>query len=306
MNEHTRVNGVLNTGGTTNITSSAVGDHPVVNLGTTPRPDDRRNGTDVGIITILDVETTAVCVALGLQEDPIGPLRFYTGETPVKVAAIQALGQGQRSAMAACDNLYRHHDPGVIVLAGIGGGLHKDVRVDDVVVATRVVYYDLRKETPQGTSRRGEERETPAAVGHAVNAFFTDHHPGELSIADPGGMSRDLRLHHGPIASGDAVIADRDSDIVRYLAAFNDKILAVDMEAAGLSQACHERSATTNRQHGWVVVRGISDDANPAKNDDHHVTASWHAANTLKMLLPYLLTQHHDNPPREPTQNNTP
>ncbi|XRQ04424.1 hypothetical protein ACN3XK_48815 [Actinomadura welshii] len=37
----------------------------------------------------------------------------------------------------------------------------------------------------------------------------------------------------------------------------------------------------TNRQHGWAVVRGISDDANPAKNNDHHTSASWHATTTL-------------------------
>ncbi|WUH97236.1 5'-methylthioadenosine/S-adenosylhomocysteine nucleosidase [Spirillospora sp. NBC_00431] len=290
----TQVSGILTMGGTTNVHSSAVGDHPVVNVGTAPRAQDAPAGVDVGIITILDVETDAVRLALDLREDPIDSLRFYTGEVPaarkpVTVAAIRALDQGQRSAILAYDNLCAHHDPTVVVLAGIGGGLHKDVRKGDVVVATRVVYYDLRKETPDGTQRRGEERHAPAGVGHAVNAFFTDHHPGEFSVKDPGGTARTVRFHHGPIASGDAVVADRDSGIVRFLAGFNDKILAVDMEAAGVGQACHERSASTARPHGWVVVRGISDDANPAKNDDHHGIASWHAAVALKKLIPYLV-----------------
>lgn len=298
--KRTQVSGILTQGGTTNVHSSAVGDHPVVNLGAASQAQgqDAPAGVGVGIITILDVETDAVRLALDLREEPINSLRFYTGEVPtatkpVTVAAIRALDQGQRSAILAYDNLCAHHDPNVVVLAGIGGGLHKDVRKDDVVVATRVVYYDLRKETPDGTQRRGEERHSPADIGHAVNAFFTDH-PGEFSIEDPGGTSRTVRSHHGPIASGDAVIADRDAGIVRFLAGFNDKILAVDMEAAGLAQACHERSASTGRPHGWVVVRGISDDANPAKNDDHHGIASWHAAVALRRLVPYLVRTPQD------------
>ncbi|WP_433239419.1 hypothetical protein [Actinomadura nitritigenes] len=297
MSSRSHVSGVLNTGGTTNITSSAVGHRPVLTTG--PRAAEKgADGparADVGVITILGVETQAVRLALDLGEDLVGGLRFYTGDVPaddrpVRVAVIRALGQGQRSAMAAYDNLRRHHDPRVIVLAGIGGGIHPSVRLDDVVIATRVVYYDLRKKTPQGTHRRGEEREAPAELGHAVNAFFTDHDPGDFAVTDPGGTTRSVRFHHGPIGSGDAVIADGDSGVLRYLASFNDKILAVDMEAGGLSQASHEESAGSGRPHGWVVVRGISDDASTAKDDDHHRTASWHAAVALRELLPYLKT----------------
>ncbi|MDL4819083.1 5'-methylthioadenosine/S-adenosylhomocysteine nucleosidase family protein [Actinomadura opuntiae] len=292
MNEQYRVSGIMTTGGTTNVETSAVGDNPVVNLTAPAVGAPGGSHADVGVITLLSEETQAVRTALDLHEETTGGLRFYTGDVPtaggpVRVAAVRALGQGQRSTMAAYGNLRRHHDPHVIVLAGIGGAIHSSVKVDDVVIATRVVYYDLRKETPQGTRRRGEEREAPAELGHAVNAFFTDHDPGEFSVTDPAGTTRTARFHHGPIGSGEAVIADREADVVRYLAAFNDKILAVDMEAGGLGQASHEESAGT----GWVVVRGISDDASPAKNDDHHRTASWHAAVALRELLPYLRTR---------------
>ncbi|WP_242614428.1 5'-methylthioadenosine/S-adenosylhomocysteine nucleosidase family protein [Actinomadura roseirufa] len=293
MNKTPRVNGILNTGGTMAVTNSAVGNRPTVNLGTSAehRGGARPQHTDVGIITVLGVETNAVRLALGLQETPVGALRFYTGACGgLKIAAIRALAQGQRSAMAAYENLRRHFDPKIMVLAGIGGGIHGDVAVGDVVVATRVVYYDLRKKTPEGTHRRGEERETSAAVGHAINAFFTDHDPAEFPVEDPGGTRRDLRMFHGPIGSGEAVVADGEADVVRYLASFNNKILALDMEAGGLSQVTHEHSADTGRLHGWVVVRGISDTADASKDDAHHRTASWHAAVALGKLIPYLKT----------------
>ena len=93
----------------------------------------------------------------------------------------------------------------------------------------------------------------------------------------------------GPIGSGNAVVADRDCEILTYLARYNDKILAVDMEAGGVSQAWHDQPATAQRTQGWVVVRGISDDAGRDANDDHHHAAAQHAAIVVRELLPYLL-----------------
>ena len=294
MNDHLNVHGILNQGGTTKVTSSAIGYRPVLTMNSPDQEDqDHAAVWDVGIITILSEEAQAVILALHLQEKTAGGLHFYEVEMPatggpIKVAAIQALTQGQRSAMAAYDNLRQHYDPRVVVLVGIGGGIRRGVHLGDVVVATRVVYYDLRKETPRGIQRRGEEREAPAEIGHAVNAFFAKNDPAEFPVQDPGGTTRVMRMRVGLIGSGDAVIADRDAGILAYLASFNDKILAVDMESGGLSQACHEQSAASGRLHGWAVIRGISDNAGRRKNDNYHHIASWHAAMALRKLLPYL------------------
>ena len=292
--------GVATFGGSTQIHQSAIGRGATLHLSaqSTPSADEQARSTrwDVGVITILPVEAGAVRAALGLRPERVGGLNFDLGEVdvdgdrPVRVVATRTLAQGQRSAVMAFDHLRRHYDPKIVVLVGIGGGIRGKVAVGDVVVATRVVYYDLRKELPQHTQHRGEEKEAPAAVGHAVNAFFTDHgEPARCTVTDPGGTLRTHQIFNGLIGSGDAVIADHDSEIVSYLAGFNDKILAVEMEAGGLSQACHEQSAASGRLQGWLVIRGISDDAGADKNDDHQAVAAWHAATTLRRMLPYLV-----------------
>lgn len=166
----------------------------------------------------------------------------------------------------------------------------QDTALGDVVVTTRVVNYDLRKETPDGRKPMGEEREAPSSIGHAVNSFFTDYgQPASFQSTDDDGITRDYRVHTGPIGSGDAVIADAKSEIIRYLKAFNYKMLAVDMEAGGLTQAFHEQDGP-QAVRGWAVVRGISDDASQRKNDDYHDIAARHAATVLRNLLPYLPT----------------
>ncbi|WP_431897531.1 hypothetical protein [Nonomuraea sp. bgisy101] len=286
--------GIANYGGRMEISQSAVGHGASVTVSADPEnPPQHASHADVGVITITPEEANAVRNILGLRPTRNGDLPFYEGtvhirDTTIRIAAFRALSQGQRSAVMAFDHLRRHYNPAVIVLTGIGGGIHAKAAVGDVVVATRVVYYDLRKETPDGTRRRGEEREAPSAVGHAVNSFFTDHgEPATFQAAHDNGDTRDFLVRTGPIGSGETVIADAESEIVRYLKAYNDKVLAVEMEAGGLTQAFHEQDGP-QAVRGWVVVRGISDDASESKNDACRDIAARHAATVLRSLLPYL------------------
>jgi adenosylhomocysteine nucleosidase len=293
MGQVTNNSGVVNFGGNTNISGSAVGDGATVYVGRPapkrgrPAAEDRRA---VGIVTVLAAEASAVIETLDLSEVRAADgHRFYTGgsrttERTRPVVAVRAIGPGQRSVMAALGSLRQEYDPAVLALVGIGGGVHRDVATGDVVVATRVIYYDLRKVVRGRVSHRGEEHRAPASVTHAVNSFFTDRgEPAELSVA-----TNTFRVHGGPIGSGEAVIADDEHEIRKYLAAYNDKILAVDMEAGGLSQFCYEAPSESGAGAGWVVIRGISDHADSAKNDAAHQVAAANAAHTLRELIPYL------------------
>jgi adenosylhomocysteine nucleosidase len=294
MTHHVENSGVVTFGGSTTIKKSAVGPGATVNINTAQTPRQGRRSAGVGVITVIAEEAAAVRVSLGLDRAEVGGSSFDLGTVHihgkrVTVAATRALAQGQESAMAAYNHLREHFDPAVIVLTGIAGGIHREIRLGDVVVATRVICYDLRKETPSGTLYRGQEQQAPAIIGHAVNEFFTGNgEPAEFTVDGPGNAKGTIRVLNGPIGSGNAVIADRDSDVLKYLARFNDKILAVDMEAAGLSLAHHEDLTPSGRPLGWLVIRGISDNASARKDDDYHHVAARNAAFVLRELLPYL------------------
>lgn len=244
----------------------------------------------VGVVTVLAVEAAAVRDVLGLHPAPDGTPGIHLGTVraagrPATVVAARSLDQGQETAVAAVARLRARYHPGVFILAGIAGAIHPSVRVGDVVVATRVIGYDLRKETPAGIIRRGSERQAPAAATHAVGHFFTAL--GGDSAELPGGdAAQASRVHYGPIGSGNAVIADERSTIRAWLRDYNDKILAIDMEAAGFATACHDDP--DGGPPPWIIVRGISDDASPRKNDGHHQTAATNAARVVRELLAYL------------------
>jgi adenosylhomocysteine nucleosidase len=102
-------------------------------------------------------------------------------------------------------------------------------------------------------------------------------------------VRRTFAVLPGLIGSGETVIADRESPIRRYLTEFNSEVLAVETEAAGVASAFYEYAANSPEAVGWLAIRGISDRADAAKNDDFQQLAAWHAAHVFARMLPYLL-----------------
>jgi adenosylhomocysteine nucleosidase len=152
-----------------------------------------------------------------------------------------------------------------------------------VVLCDEVIGYDQRKETPQGVLRRPVAARLEPRAQWAVNAFFDKHGDPAPMVSGAG----QYQVHRGPIGSGEAVVADRDSGIRAYLRQYNDKTLALETEAAGLVQAFGE--AKGGRLAAWLQVRGISDLADAEKSDDHHEIAARHAAMAFERLVPYLM-----------------
>jgi adenosylhomocysteine nucleosidase len=152
-----------------------------------------------------------------------------------------------------------------------------------VVLANEAVFYDARKEIAGTTLRRGRSFPVPAVLQHAVNAFAADLRQPVTARGAAG-----FRVHVGPIGTGEAVVADANSAIRRYLHQYSDKVLAVETEAGGLAQAFHEAAATNPGCRGWLTVRGIADLADAVKDDEFHRLASRNAATVLSALLPYL------------------
>lgn len=300
-------NGVQNTGsGSVTITgNSAVGTGNTVNVGawSRTRPADRGAAVewraDIGIITVLPAEMSAVASALAeagsvRERTHEGGFRYReadigVGRERIRAVLTQADAPGQRPAALAFERMRRAYAPAFVALVGIAGRVHPELRPGDVIVAQEVIYYDARKETPEGTLRRGETRPVPAPARRAINDFFSRNRevPCRASIRHPDGKIRECKVLPGPIGSGEAVVADAGSEIREYVSSFNDKVLGLETEAGGLAEAFHEMAGDPVVS-GWLVVRGISDLADAHKDDSYHEVASWHAAVTLLRMLPDL------------------
>ncbi len=302
-NYRVRNDGVFISGsGTTNIVGNAFGPRAkVINIGSEAAPaSPRKPYWHVGVITVLSEETRAIkdrfkrMAAYREHLDEGGACyieaMFESDGGTCRLVLVQALDRGTRSAVQTFSNLVHRYEPGVIALVGIAGGIHADVALGDVVVGQEVIYYDRRKETPAGVQRRASSQAISGPIRGALNRFFTDRgEPVHVNVSDPDGARRTFSLVRGPIGSGEAVVADENSDIAEYLRKVNYQTLAVETEGAGASWAFYEAGAKGIDYGRWVVVRGISDHANKRKDDSYHNIASWHAATVLEMLCPYLM-----------------
>lgn len=248
---------------------------------------------DIGVLTILDQEIRAVQAVLQRMNDyrerrlRHGPLAREAwvpavGGGRVRLAAVQTLTRGTDSAALACRELVQEYRPSIVLLVGIAGGVSPRVGIADVVISDEVIAYDARREAPDGVYRRGQAQAVAGILGHRLNEFFTAT-PARQQRADG-----DFRIHRGPIGSGNAVVTDAGSEIRRWLHAFNERVLAVETEAAGVAQSFQE-TVRPDGPRGWLTVRGISDAADRHKGHGFHDLAARHAAEVLALLAPFLL-----------------
>jgi adenosylhomocysteine nucleosidase len=297
----TEINGgTFNIGGTNTYHGPVAGRD--ITIARTPRAETGARGSaraDVGVLTVLDEEIVAVAGALrGLRDYRVrrldhGPLAHEAwlpaneesdaGPRAVRIAAVQTLTRGTDSAALAHRALVEHYAPATVLLVGIAGGVDPAVAIGDVVLGDQVIAYDARRIGSDGTHRRGQAQAVAAPIGYRLNDFFAAT-PARQSTAD----GDRFRIHRGPIGSGNAVITDAGSEIRRWLGVFNEKVLAVETEAAGVAQSFHESVRRDAGARGWLTIRGISDTADATKNDDHHDLAARHAARVMVMLAPFL------------------
>ena len=89
---------------------------------------------------------------------------------------------------------------------------------------------------------------------------------------------RDIRLHIGKIATGPAVIKS-ENFAEKYIKSHNRQYIAVDMETYGMYYAAQ------NLSRCFLSIKGISDNADKAKNDNHQKFAALAAANLVKHFI---------------------
>ncbi|MFE2585868.1 nucleosidase [Streptomyces sp. NPDC059378] len=236
------------------------------------------------ILTALPLEYEAVRARLTdvrRREAPSGT-RFDTGSlpgTPWEVAVAE-IGMGSETAAVITNEAHSWLKPEVLLFVGVAGSLKDDVRIGDVVVATKVYAYHGGKQTPDGFLARPGAWPASHRLLQAARAALrrgTGWHDPEPPV------------HFAPVAAGDVVLADAGSELTAFLKrTFNDAA-AIEMEAAGVAQAA-QLTGTLQA----LVIRGISDlaDGNKGAADaagsqpraaTHAATA---AAATLAELMP--------------------
>jgi 5'-methylthioadenosine/S-adenosylhomocysteine nucleosidase len=179
----------------------------------------------------------------------VGRLASASSSAGWEIALVET-GAGNISASVETTSAIDHFQPHAVVFVGVAGGL-KDVKLGDVVAATKVYGYESGKDTAEGFRTRPEL----GMGGYAlVQRAKAEARSGEWTARVKGAPAPDdVEAHVKPIAAGEKVLASAASDLVKFLRAHYGDALAVEMEGHGVMQAAHARNVNA------LVVRGISD-----------------------------------------------
>jgi len=208
------------------------------------------------ILTALPVEFNAVREHLtNVQEieHPQGTIYeqgvFGEEDRTWQVSLLQ-VGMGNERAALEAERAIGFLSPELVLFVGVAGGL-KDVRLGDVVAATKVYGYEFGKANKEFHPRPelGESSYALTQRAQAVARNTAWQQRIVSGIPDPMPLAISA-----PMAAGSKVIASEASDEYEFIRSAYSDACAVEMEGYGFLRAIH-----ANAQVEALVLRGISD-----------------------------------------------
>lgn len=224
--------------------------------------------TRIAIMTAMPQEFALLAERYGAARTrAVAGRQFLRGSCGGVEVILVSSGVGKVAAASTATILLHCFDVDAVVFTGVAGGIHQDVRVGDIVVATHLVQYDIDLKGVLGHQRftipslglsHIPVSQTLLEAAHAAASCVVTHTAYDEGVREF--VSSMPRVHRGVIASGDTFVSDREH---RYgLQESLPDILAVEMEGAAVAQVCAEHGVS------FIVARVISDSADDAAHVD--------------------------------------
>ena len=216
-----------------------------------------------------------------------------------QVAIVQTRA-GNTEAAVETKRAIDYFKPNVVLFVGVAGGI-KDVSLGDVVAATKVYAYESGKVVEENFLPRSNA----SNVSYSLEQIAKAEADGEdwLKRIKGSTQTKTPKAHVGPIASGDKVLASKDSEIYKILLSNYGDALAVDMESHGVLTAVR-----ANQKINVLIIRGISDLIDGKSEADkagwQEIAASHASAFAFEILAKYDPTELNSSPSRLPKDEN--
>lgn len=199
-----------------------------------------------------------------------------------RVIATLLDSMGNLSAAHATADLIHRWNPRFILAAGIAGGLDRATQeFGDIAISESIVYYELAKVREDGISRRSKQFPADRTLLDGFLNLRDSSWRARLPTRPDGKSATSTipKIHVGPIASGEKVIASRSE--AEKIKALQPNVIAVEMESAGVASAAFGAL----KKIGFITVRAICDFADNLKNDNWHSYAARSAASCLRAFI---------------------
>ena len=258
---------------------------------------------DVAIVNALATENEKVKAAFGkegweMENIPSDKATtFYTKivtnekDEPIRIVTCHALQMASTASSSLTTKLLYYFRPRYLLMTGIAAAVErKDANLGDILVASKVW------DGASGKIKTDEEgndifypdyHELPLdADVQAIVARLKDNRQLLNAIEEgyqyiAGKPDTRLQVHLGPIASVPAVLSSKEE--VEKIQIHCRKLLGIEMEGYGVFHAA-SISAHPRPQY-TVLVKSVSDYADPEKSDDYQDYAMYTSAEFAKYLI---------------------
>jgi len=210
------------------------------------------------IFTAIPLEYQAVCAHLtNLREEriqldtPCERGEFFAGKRQWEVIVVET-GAGTTRAATRTAYIIGHFKPQVVLFVGIAGGI-KDVKLGDVVVASKVYSYESGRADPHFQSRPEIYQPTRRILQRARAVARKDDWLERLK-ENFSGPDAAPKVIVAPIASGNLVVASIDAEVLQLVRSHFNDTTAIEMEGSGFLE-----SASLYQEIESLIIRGISD-----------------------------------------------
>ncbi|MGC4043484.1 MAG: 5'-methylthioadenosine/S-adenosylhomocysteine nucleosidase [Armatimonas sp.] len=185
---------------------------------------------------------------------------------PQSVVVSQLPAMGNVASALSTSEIITQWNPKAVLVVGIAGTMDDEVKPGDVVVGSAVLYNEM------GKVKSGVFYPEPYMYPADALLYSQAQTFPEWKWVTPGdsqnGGGQKPNVYFGVIVAGETVMADKAQKI--ELAKMHRKLLAIEMESAGVSISVHDSKRLVRQ----LSIRGISDLANDEK-DSSDRTQRW-------------------------------
>ena len=209
----------------------------------------------IAVITALQTEFDLVKnIFTSLREFEGKNIKFLKGKIGNNEVILMKCGIGKVNAAVGLTELLHVFSPELVINTGVAGGIDKNIKVCDVIVAVRCCYHDVWC----GEGAWGQVQELP---------LYFESDNKTISILRE---ISDKTVHFGLICTGDQFVTEQTGfqEIKRNF----PNALAVDMESAALAQVCYLRNVP------FISIRVISDTPNSEADNTTQYFDFWETA----------------------------
>ena len=231
----------------------------------------------IGIISAMDIEVAALLSRAEIERvDTIGGVKYHVGTLGGKKVVITRSGLGKVYAASGAAVMLTSYPVSSVLFTGLGGGVGKQTRVLDVVVATELVQHDY------GFRHNDRFEWAPDLNGIDTGTLgysFCDPRMVESAYRAAAEVIGAEHVFRGLVATGDQFVMSEDQ--VDWLSEYFGA-MACEMEGASVAAVCDRYGVP------FVVIRCMSDRADGLAHESIDNMGERAAAQSARIVMKML------------------